>query len=379
MKKITKTNIVKLYPYILPDIDITFRKQKIQISQLSDNEKKSYKFIVNGLEGEVSKHSQYFKTMSFALKGSNCFALVTHLNAGTLELCRKMSGIDKSILGEVFVNGIDITTDQRKKNLSVSIQSDLIPSKMSGFEYLEILCYCRGVKSNQIIQIICEIFDMFNMKSVMLLPLYTYNQCQIKKLSLATAFIGQVDVIVIDQPTVIIDPEAKTCIWNAIRFARSLGKTIIFTTDSISEAEFIADTMLLLVEGSTTGLTSPIALRAAACKGFYFEFRISVEGTTQTEVTEKYVCIFCFHYNALITKFCRSLNAKLSLINQFFGYLSSTSKELKSMTNGSFLFYVPMEKLDWVKILKLIEQNRERLGIRDYILDSRSHRDLMYK
>lgn len=289
--KVSNNNIVKIFPYLIQDTDIENRKQKLVISQLNDSEKKTFSFIVNGLEGEISKHTNFFKTISFAQKKGKCFGMVTHLNAGTLELCRKMGGIDRFVLGEIYINGFDITNEKCyvQEHLAMSIFSNTIASPLTGFEYLEIIGYSRGVFGSQIENVVCNVFDMLQMRPIMLKPLYTYNECEIKKISFASLFVGNIDVMITDQPTAIIDPESKSCFWEAMLFARSLGKTVIFTTDCFSEAERIADEIMCLVEGGAMGITSPIDMRLQSCKGFYVELRIVIEGSTITEIQDKYI------------------------------------------------------------------------------------------
>lgn len=289
VKKFSTKRISKLYPYLLPDTDPEYRRQKIEISQMSEEKKNFYRVIVNNLEGEVSKHTKYFKSLSFVLKPGRCFGIVAHLNAGSLELCKKIAGLDPIVMGEVTVNGKNVFTEriEAQRNLSVSIQKRLINSPMSAYEYLEVLCYCRGVRPKQMPLVIIEVLEMVQMRDLMFNPISSFDRYEIKKLSFAATFIGDIDVIILDQPTAAIDPEAKSSIWNAIFFARSLGKSIVFTTDSLMEAECVCDEMVFLIEGNVVGLSTPVNLRIAFCKGFYIEFRMAIIGSTPMEVEEK--------------------------------------------------------------------------------------------
>lgn len=290
VKKLSLRSLVSLYPYLILDTDIWYRKKKIEISQLTAEEKKNYRVVVNDLEAEVSKHNQYFKTLSFVLTEGRTFGILGHLNAGNVELCRKIGGLDKFVLGEIAINGYDLKTQRRKaqKNLSISIQTDPINLSMSAYEYLEVICYCRGVKANRIRNLILEISDMLFMKEIIFYPISTFDPNHIKLLSFAAALIGDIKVMIIDQPTSCLDPISKLAIWNVMTLARSLGKTIIFSTDALSEGEKMSDTMLFLVEGNIVGLSHPTEIRINACMGFYIEIRMAIEGKTPTEIEEKY-------------------------------------------------------------------------------------------
>lgn len=67
------------------------------------------------------------------------------------------------------------------------------------------------------------------------------------------------------------------------------------------------------------------------------------------------------------------------MVRRFFQYLSRFSKELKSMSTGTRLYYIPMGNLDWAKVIGIIEQNKHRIGIFDYIIETRSLKEIMYK
>lgn len=296
--KLTPTNLVKLYSYLLPAVDPMLRKRKMEISELTPLEKQSYRVVIDGLEGEVSKHSNLFRTISLVLEEQKCFGIIGHLNAGNVDLCRKIAGLDKFVLGEVTINGFDMSTQRTdaQKHLSVSIQNNKISCSMSAYEYLEVLCYCRGVRGARIRSILLEIFDMLFMRKVMYHSISSFDQSYIKKLSIASALVGNISVMIIDQPTASIDPISKIAIWNAILFARSIGRTIIFSSDSLSEADRLSDEMMFLLEGNVVGLASPTEIRIKSCKGFYIEFRMALEGKTMAEIEEKYEVlelVFC--------------------------------------------------------------------------------------
>lgn len=291
VRKLAPTSIDKLYSYLLPDTEPNYRNKKMAISRLTPLEKEDYRVVIDNLEGEVSKHTNFFKSISFTLRAGECFGIVGHLNAGSVELCRKIGGLDKFSLGEITINGFDISTQRTDAHqfLSISIQQDNINCFMSAYEYLEVLCYCRGIQANKIHGVLSEIFDMLLMTKVMFHSISTFDESYIKKLSFASAFIGKISVMIIDQPTHFLDPISKVAIWNAIIFAKSIGKTIIFSTDSITEAEIISDEAMFLLEGNVVGLSSMTEIRLNSFKGVYIEFRMVIEGgKSAAEIEEKY-------------------------------------------------------------------------------------------
>ena len=86
---------------------------------------------------------------------------------------------------------------------------------------------------------------------------------QKRRLDVATALVGDPELLFLDEPTTGFDPAARRAAWETIRGLRSLGKTILLTTHYLDEAEQLADRVAVLREGRIVAAGAPAQLTGA--------------------------------------------------------------------------------------------------------------------
>lgn len=96
-----------------------------------------------------------------------------------------------------------------------------------------------------------------------------------RKLSLSLAFIGNVFVIFLDEPSLCMDPGTKRNLWDIIIELRDKGKTILLKSNSIQECEALCNRITVLVNGQSMCHGSSQHLKSKLCKRF--ELKIKVE------------------------------------------------------------------------------------------------------
>ncbi len=92
-----------------------------------------------------------------------------------------------------------------------------------------------------------------------------------RRLELACALVHEPDLIILDEPTAGIDPLLRGSIWEELHRLRDSGRTLLVTTQHISEAEE-CDTVALIVGGQVIALAPPEELRRSATHGDLLEF-----------------------------------------------------------------------------------------------------------
>jgi len=94
-----------------------------------------------------------------------------------------------------------------------------------------------------------------------------------RRLSLAATLVHDPDFLVLDEPTAGIDPILRVTIWEGLKQARDSGKTLVVTTQYITEAEY-CDNVLLVYEGMIIAAGTPDQLRHAATGGDMLDVRL---------------------------------------------------------------------------------------------------------
>jgi ABC-type multidrug transport system ATPase subunit/Zn-dependent protease len=83
---------------------------------------------------------------------------------------------------------------------------------------------------------------------------------QRQRLALATALVHDPELIFLDEPTAALDPEARRSLWQLLRSLRAQGRTIVYTTHHLDEAEALCDRVAIVAGGRIVALDTPGAL-----------------------------------------------------------------------------------------------------------------------
>ncbi|MFE9254221.1 ATP-binding cassette domain-containing protein [Streptomyces sp. NPDC006879] len=87
---------------------------------------------------------------------------------------------------------------------------------------------------------------------------------QRQRLAIASALVHDPELIFLDEPTAALDPQARRDLWQLLRQLKKAGRTIVYTTHHLDEAEALCDRVAILVAGRIAALDSPHQLIAAA-------------------------------------------------------------------------------------------------------------------
>ncbi|MGW1885935.1 ABC transporter ATP-binding protein [Streptomyces sp. NPDC001970] len=80
---------------------------------------------------------------------------------------------------------------------------------------------------------------------------------QRQRLAIASALVHRPELIFLDEPTAALDPQARRALWQVLRDLKGEGRTIIYTTHHLDEAEALCDRVAILVDGRIAALDSP--------------------------------------------------------------------------------------------------------------------------
>ncbi|MFF5705103.1 ABC transporter ATP-binding protein [Streptomyces sp. NPDC012794] len=87
---------------------------------------------------------------------------------------------------------------------------------------------------------------------------------QRQRLAIASALVHDPELIFLDEPTAALDPQARRDLWQVLRALKGEGRTIVYTTHHLDEAEALCDRVAILVGGRIAALDSPHQLITAA-------------------------------------------------------------------------------------------------------------------
>ena len=198
---------------------------------------KSYKKleVLRGVDLEVERGS------IFALLGAN--------GAGKTTVVRILSTLLKADAGTASVNGYDVATQPAQVRASISLtgQFAAVDDILTGRENLMLVARLRHLKDAGTLA--DGLLERFGLTDAATRRVSTYSGGMRRRLDLAMSLLGSPPVIVLDEPTTGLDPQARLEVWQAVRELAAHGTTVLLTTQYLDEAEQLADRIAILHEG----------------------------------------------------------------------------------------------------------------------------------
>lgn len=215
---------------------------------------------------EIEKLSKSFgeqkvlDKIDFKLESGEIVGLIGPSGSGKSTLIKTMLGMEKADEGEALVLDYKMPKREILSNIGYMAQSDALYEMLTGYENLDFFGKMKGVPSDKLkkeIEYIAEIVDLTDdLKKLV----SKYSGGMKRRLSLAIALIGSPELLILDEPTVGIDPSLRKNIWKELFKQRDNGVGILVTTHVMDEAE-LTDKVGLLLNGDIIDFDTPQQLK----------------------------------------------------------------------------------------------------------------------
>lgn len=227
-------------------------------------EQGSEKVPVVAVEAAVKRYGQLTAVdrVSLAVQPGEIYGLLGANGAGKSTLMRMMTGIAQPDEGRVLIMGTDIVKDgpKAKGHLGYLAEELILYERLSGREYLELVAGLRGMDPSRVRQEI----SFFELNAVADKWAGEYSLGMRKKLGLAAAFIGQPDLLVLDEPLNGLDVEMMRKLRNRLEGHRDAGRSALISSHVMSYTERICDRVGILRGGVMVAEGTPAELRVLA-------------------------------------------------------------------------------------------------------------------
>ncbi|WP_062461740.1 ABC transporter ATP-binding protein [Demequina soli] len=176
-----------------------------------------------------------------ALLGSN--------GAGKTTLVRILSTLLRADAGVATVDGHDVAASPAEVRAAISLTGQLsaVDDILTGRENLVLVARLRRVPGPG--GVADALLARFGLAEAGARRVGTYSGGMRRRLDIAMSLVGEPSVVFLDEPTTGLDPEARREAWAAVRALADGGTTVLLTTQTLDEAERLADRIAILHEG----------------------------------------------------------------------------------------------------------------------------------
>jgi lipooligosaccharide transport system ATP-binding protein len=202
--------------------------------------------------------------LSFEIRRGECFGLLGPNGAGKTTTLRCCLGLIDPDGGEIEMVGQPVPKAAREARIRVGVvpQMDNLDPDFTVRENLLIYGGYFGIRRAVLEERIPRLLDFAGLASKRDVGIRTLSGGMKRRLTLARALVNDPELLILDEPTTGLDPQARHLIWDGLRQLLSQGKTILLTTHFMDEAERLATRLAVIDHGMLIASDTPRALLA---------------------------------------------------------------------------------------------------------------------
>uniref|UniRef100_A0A914WE89 ABC transporter domain-containing protein n=1 Tax=Plectus sambesii TaxID=2011161 RepID=A0A914WE89_9BILA len=206
--------------------------------------------------------------LSIKLFRGQVTALLGHNGAGKSTTFAMLSGMTQPTHGDAFIEGYDLRSGLSKirEHLGLCPQYNALFPNLTVSEHLELFCKLKGRAFDK--QEMINLLTSLNLADKISALTKTLSGGMKRKLCLAIALIGGSEIIMLDEPTSGMDPNARHETWHLLQRLKS-ERTILLTTHYMEEADLLGDRIAILVRGKIECLGTPLFLKNLYGAGYH--------------------------------------------------------------------------------------------------------------
>ncbi|WP_309272927.1 ABC transporter ATP-binding protein [Paenibacillus sp.] len=252
-----------------------------------DSVRDDYMLEVTGLRKAYPKKLA-LENVTFSLRPGTSFGFLGPNGAGKSTTMKILTGIVKADSGSATLFGKDLTRESEtvSKYIGYVPQDITLYEKLSAYENLEFFGEAYGVSGKELKQRIQEVLTRTGLLERSKDIVSTFSGGMKRRINIAAALLHRPKLLILDEPTVGIDPQSRNHIFEMIRELNREGVTIIYSTHYMEEVEALCDEVAIMDQGSIKAM-GPLGqlLEQYGQKSIYLEVPGLTELSQDPDVT----------------------------------------------------------------------------------------------
>jgi ABC-2 type transport system ATP-binding protein len=195
--------------------------------------------------------------LDLAVQAGECFGLLGPNGAGKTTTIEILEGLTEPDSGEVEILGTSWKNGGRelRERLGISLQETQLTEKLTVGETLRLFrsFYRKGRDPE-------EVLAQLSLDEKRDARVGKLSGGQKQRLAVACAFVGDPEILFLDEPTTGLDPQSRLQLWEQVTRFRARGGTVLLTTHYMEEAERLCDRVAIVDHGRVIALGTPSEL-----------------------------------------------------------------------------------------------------------------------
>ena len=202
--------------------------------------------------------------LTLTIPEGEVFGLLGPNGSGKTTTINCLTGLLTPTAGRTSVGGFDVQTqgDKARSVMGVSPQETAVYPYLTGRENVELFGELQSVPRKTLNGKTDNVIEKVGLTEDAERRVGKYSGGMRRRVSIAMALVADPEVVLLDEPTVGMDPQGRRAVWDFILDLRDSGKTIVITTHYMEEAQELCDEVGIIDHGKLIALGSPDDLKA---------------------------------------------------------------------------------------------------------------------
>ncbi|MGG7076641.1 ABC transporter ATP-binding protein [Clostridium sardiniense] len=201
----------------------------------------------------VKKYGDFLAVDNISLKieKGRIYGLLGPNGAGKSTTINIICGLIRGTSGSIIMNGVDITKNMKGQNKKIG----LVPQEVALYwdftaeENLKFFGEIYGLKGSVLKERVEEALEFTGLMDVRKKLAKEFSGGMLRRLNIACALVHRPEIIIMDEPTVGIDPQSRNHILQSVKKLNEKGVTIIYTTHYMEEVETLCEEIAIIDHG----------------------------------------------------------------------------------------------------------------------------------
>src|SRR5579859_8192183 len=216
------------------------------------------------------------KGIDFAVRRQECFGFLGPNGAGKTSTMKMIYCRTPVTDGALHVLGLDVRRQQRriKQQIGVVTQENDLDPDISVQQNLAVYGSFFGLPWRVAREKADELLDFVQLQDKAHQQVRELSGGMKRRLTIARALVNDPQILILDEPTTALDPQARLLVWQKCAELKSRGVTILLTTHYMEEAARLCDRLLIMHEGKILAEGSPRDLIAGHVAEYVVELPV---------------------------------------------------------------------------------------------------------